>query len=138
VAANWSDESFRKMSMKVSIWGTEGRIDADRQEVQVFCRNERALALGLNSGWNVRHTTELTEEVWYYLRGEEYSAQMEYFFAQIHSGRPDPTFSFSSAVQADEVIHQIERIAAGEEVEGGAPPVGPRPHKGVLERVLGP
>ena len=137
LAANWSDESFRKMSIKVSIWGTEGRINADRQEIQIYCRGDRAVPLGLNSGWNVRHTTELTEQVWYYLRGEEYSAQMAHFLAQIDSGRPDPTFSFRSAVEADAVIHQIEGIAGGEEAAVSAAPSRSRAHKGLLERVLG-
>jgi scyllo-inositol 2-dehydrogenase (NADP+) len=137
LAANWSDESFRKMSMKVSIWGTEGRINADRQEIQIYCRGDRAVPLGLNSGWSVRHTTDLTQEVWYYLRGEEYSAQIDHFFARIDSGRPDPTFSFRSAVEADAVIHQIESLAGGEEAAMGAPPPRSRPHKGLLERVLG-
>ena len=27
LATNWSDESYRKMSVKVSIWGTNGRIN---------------------------------------------------------------------------------------------------------------
>ena len=32
---------------------------------------------GYGAGWNVRYTTELTEPVGFYLRGEEYSAQLE-------------------------------------------------------------
>ncbi len=32
---------------------------------------------GYQTGWNVRYTTELTEPVWFYLRGEEYSAQLD-------------------------------------------------------------
>ena len=69
--------------MKVSIWGTEGRINADRQEVQIYYRGDNAEQLKLTRGWNVRYTTELTEDVWFYLRGEEYSAQMDHFFQQI-------------------------------------------------------
>ena len=33
LAANWSDESFRKMSTKITIWGANGRLAIDRQEV---------------------------------------------------------------------------------------------------------
>ena len=32
---------------------------------------------GYQHGWNVRYTTELTEPVGFYLRGEEYSAQID-------------------------------------------------------------
>jgi len=39
LATNWSDESYRKMSVKVSIWGTNGRINVDRQEVQAYVRH---------------------------------------------------------------------------------------------------
>ena len=44
VSVNWSDESQRKMTTKITIWGTQGRIYADRQEVQVFLRDERRCA----------------------------------------------------------------------------------------------
>ena len=38
LSVNWSDESFRKMSTKISVWGTNGRIVADRQECQIYLR----------------------------------------------------------------------------------------------------
>ena len=31
--SNWSDESHRKMTTKITLWGTDGRIFADRQEM---------------------------------------------------------------------------------------------------------
>jgi predicted dehydrogenase len=38
LSVNWSDESFRKMSTKISIWGSNGRVTADRQECQLYLR----------------------------------------------------------------------------------------------------
>ena len=38
LAVNWSDESFRKMSTKISVWGANGRLVADRQECQLYLR----------------------------------------------------------------------------------------------------
>jgi scyllo-inositol 2-dehydrogenase (NADP+) len=38
------------------------------------------------SGWNVRYTTELTQPVWFYVRGEEYSAQIDHFVQCINTG----------------------------------------------------
>ena len=38
LSVNWSDESFRKMSSKITLTGTGGRISADRQELQAFLR----------------------------------------------------------------------------------------------------
>ncbi|MEO0766906.1 MAG: Gfo/Idh/MocA family oxidoreductase, partial [Pseudomonadota bacterium] len=38
LSVNWSDESHRKMSTKISMIGTNGRLYADRQECQVYLR----------------------------------------------------------------------------------------------------
>jgi scyllo-inositol 2-dehydrogenase (NADP+) len=134
LAANWSDESFRKMSMKITVSGTEGRITADRQEVQIYYRGDRGEQLGLNKGWNIRYTTELTEEVWYYLRGEEYSAQMDAFFKAVEAKSPAVTSSFASALQADTVINLIQRNVAGERAQDDP---GAKPAKeSFLRRVL--
>jgi scyllo-inositol 2-dehydrogenase (NADP+) len=86
LATNWSDESFRKMSVKISIWGTNGRINVDRQEMQIYLRAVPDPSEGMVSGWNVRYTTELTQPVWFYVRGEEYSAQIDHFVQCINSG----------------------------------------------------
>lgn len=104
IAVNWSDESYRKMSTKISIWGEKGRIYADRQEVQFYLSSAIAKELGYSPGWNVRYTTELTDPVQFYLRGEEYSAQLDYFVAAIAEKRFDNVNSFSSAVDTDRVI----------------------------------
>jgi predicted dehydrogenase len=104
ISVNWSDESYRKMSTKISIWGSTGRIIADRQELQVYLRDTAKIPHGYQLGWNVRNTTELTEEVWFYVRGEEYSAQLDYFVKCIAEGRTENINSFSSAAQTDKVI----------------------------------
>ncbi len=115
LCVNWSDESFRKMSTKISVWGTNGRVTADRQECQIYLREEHASLPGLQKGWTVRYTTDLTEEVWYYLRGEEYSAQIDYFVKSIQAGRLDGENTFRSALQADRVVSMIlaEGMAGG-------------------------
>ena len=107
LAVNWSDESFRKMSTKISAWGANGRLVADRQECQLYLREAGMTQAGMRAGWSVRYTTELTDEVWYYLRGEEYSAQADYFVRSIQQGRTNGTNSFRSALEADRVAAQI-------------------------------
>jgi predicted dehydrogenase len=104
ISVNWSDESYRKMTTRVTIWGTTGRIFADRQEIQVFLRDNAIVPPGYERGWNVRYTTELTEPVGYYLRGEEYSAQIDHFVERIRDGRVDGLNTFDSAVVTDRVI----------------------------------
>jgi len=108
ISVNWSDDSYRKMTTKVTIWGTNGRIYADRQECQIYLRDTATLPIGYQSGWNVRYTTDLTESVWFYVRGEEYSAQLDYFVQAIVGERPtDNVNSFSSALMTDKVIAMI-------------------------------
>ncbi|MCC6509917.1 MAG: Gfo/Idh/MocA family oxidoreductase [Pirellulaceae bacterium] len=105
ISVNWSDESFRKMSTKLSIWGTAGRITADRQECQVYLRDTDVLPAGYHVGWNSRYTTDMTAPVWFYLRGEEYSAQLDYFVTCIEQRRAhDNVNSFASALETDKVI----------------------------------
>ena len=108
LAVNWSDESFRKMSTRISVWGANGRLVADRQECQLYLREAGLAQSGMRPGWQVRYTTELTEEVWYYLRGEEYSAQVDYFVRSIEQGRTNGTNSFRSALEADRVATMID------------------------------
>lgn len=49
IAANWSDDSQRKMSTKLSISGTNGRLTVDRQETQLYLRNPSATGLPLRA-----------------------------------------------------------------------------------------
>lgn len=114
LCVNWSDESFRKMSTKVTVWGTNGRVTADRQECQVYLREPQPELPGYKKGWTVRYTTELTEEVWYYLRGEEYSGQIDYFAESITKNRLDGENTFRSALDTDRVVDMISAAAAGE------------------------
>jgi predicted dehydrogenase len=112
VACNWSDESYRKMTTRITVWGTEGRITADRQECQVFLRDTATAPAGYEHGWNVRYTTELTEPVGYYLRGEEYSAQIEHFVARVHARDAEGENAFASAAVTDGVIALMKSDAA--------------------------
>ena len=96
------------MSTKISIWGTAGRIIADRQECQVYLRDTVAPPIGYQQGWNSRYTTDLTESVWFYLRGEEYSAQLDYFVKCIEEKRAhDNLNSFQDALMTDKVISML-------------------------------
>jgi predicted dehydrogenase len=112
VACNWSDESYRKMTTRITVWGTEGRISADRQECQTYLRDTATAPEGYQHGWNVRYTTELTEPVGYYLRGEEYSAQVDHFVARVAERRVEGENAFASAAVTDRVIALMKTDAA--------------------------
>lgn len=113
LSVNWSDESYRKMSVKISVIGTQGRIYADRQECQVYQRKDAPEIDGYTRGWNVRYTTDLTNPVWFYLRGEEYSAQIDYFIRSVIAREPKNLNSFATAAQTDQVLAMIARNAQG-------------------------
>jgi predicted dehydrogenase len=104
ISVNWSDESCRKMTTRVTLWGTAGRIYVDRQECQVYLRDTARIPTGYEQGWNVRYTTELTAPVWFYLRGEEYSAQIDSFVQRVKDRRVDGENGFASAAAVDRVI----------------------------------
>ena len=107
LSVNWSDESYRKMSTKITVWGTNGRLYADRQECQAYLRTVDDKLTGYTEGWNVRYTTELTDEVWFYVRGEEYSAQIDHFVQCIKGGVLQTQSGFESAGDTDRVLEMI-------------------------------
>jgi len=111
IAANWSDESQRKMSTKVSVWGTNGKIVADRQEMKVYLRDASKAPDSFNKGWNTRYTTDLTDPVWFYLRGEEYSAQVDHFVEAVKTGLMDTRSTMRSAVDTDLVLSAMAKDA---------------------------
>jgi predicted dehydrogenase len=111
LAANWSDPSFRKMSVKLSAWGSKGRICADRQEIQLYLTESPPQAPELMRGWSVRSTTELTRPVWFYLRGEEYSAQIDHFIQRVKRNAPGASCTFREAAEVDGVAAMMLRDA---------------------------
>ncbi|MHA6669447.1 Gfo/Idh/MocA family protein [Homoserinimonas sp. A447] len=112
LSVNWSDESYRKMTTRMTVTGTAGKIVADRQEVQAYLRSTAPSIDGYEQGWNVKYTTELTDPVWFYLRGEEYSAQLDHFVRRTMNPALDATNDFASAAATDRVIELLTIDAA--------------------------
>jgi predicted dehydrogenase len=136
LAANWSDESYRKMYAKITVWGEKGRMNIDRQEIQTYLRSDEGASDNQSKGWNVAYTTELTDEVWYYLRGEEYSQQIDHFIQCILEGGQETMSPFDSAVATDTVVAMMLADAAGERpAVGGSGNRDPEPTGGFWRRV---
>lgn len=113
LSVSWSDESQRKMTTKVTVWGTNGRINVDRQECQVYLRDASQAPSGYAAGWNVRYTTELTSPVAFYVRGEEYSAQLDAWVQRIKRNEVSGAGDFQEAAITDEVLSAIVRSDSG-------------------------
>ena len=111
VAVDWSDPSVRKMTTKLSIWGERGKLYVDRTELQLFLSAKTGIPKGYREGWTVRHITDLTPPVSFYLRGEEYSAQLEAFGRAVLIKEPQRN-DFGSAAATDLTIRMIEDRAA--------------------------
>ncbi len=127
VNVNWSDESQRKMTTKIALWGTHGKISADRQEIQVFLREGAQPPSGYSRGWNVRYTTELMPAPYFYVRGEEYSDQIDAFVRRIQTGSVKGENDFRSATRTDMTIAAIRADAAREPEPGDVVATAPIP-----------
>jgi predicted dehydrogenase len=113
LSVSWSDESERKMTTRVTIRGTNGKIDVDRQEVRVYLRDAALAPEEYGKGWTVRYTTELTGEVDFYVRGEEYSAQLNTWVRRIVDHAVSGPADFAEASITDELLHAIVNSADG-------------------------
>ena len=105
---NWSDPTFRKMTTSIVVSGSQGKLIADRQELKVHLKTPFE---GYIEGWTTRYITDLQAPVAFYLRGEEYSAQIDSFVAAIKSGNTKHENTFASACEADRTIDMIAEAA---------------------------
>lgn len=137
LSVNWSDASVRKMTTRISIWGEGGKIFADRQEIQVFLTGGAPIPAGYGEGWTVKYITELTAPVSFYLRGEEYSAQLEAFGAAIKKARGEVQNDFASSADTDATIEMIRSAAFGGVSSGAVMATRPARSGGLLDRLLG-
>jgi hypothetical protein len=99
------------MTTKISVWGEAGKLYVDRTELQLFLTGKHTLPEDYRDGWTVKHITDLTPAVSFYLRGEEYSAQLEAFGRAILK-KEAPRNDFVSAAATDLTIEMIEHKAA--------------------------
>ncbi|MBB4080501.1 putative dehydrogenase [Lewinella aquimaris] len=107
---NWSDETYRKMSTSLTVQGKNGKIVCDATEIKIYLKQANA-AEGLEAGWTVKWITDLAIPVGYYLRGEEYSAQIEYFVANVRRQQPGTINTFEQGLYTDKVIEMIQNAA---------------------------
>ncbi len=108
LSVNWSDDTYRKMSTTITINGTDGKLIADATELKVYFKNHNT-PLGYSKGWNVKSIIDFVRPINFYLRGEEYSLQLDYFIKSIQGLVPNIINTFESALQTDLVISQIKK-----------------------------
>ena len=111
LSVNWSDETYRKMSTSLTIIGSKGKIICDANELKVHFKTPNCPEK-YTKGWNVKYVTELTENVDFYLRGEEYTSQMDYFIKAVQGEVPNTINTFQTAWHTDKVIEMIKNSAS--------------------------
>jgi predicted dehydrogenase len=103
---NWSDETYRKMSTSLTVEGKKGKIICDATEIKIYLK-EPSLSEKLDKGWTIKYITDFAIPVNFYLRGEEYSAQIDYFVDCIKEEKQARFNSFEQALYTDRVIEMI-------------------------------
>lgn len=115
LAVNWSDETYRKMSTQITVLGKKGKITVDAQELKVYFKDDPQDD-SFEKGWNMRWVTDLSPAVDFYLRGEEYSAQIDHFIKCIQDKNLENINSFATAHATDSLIDLIQKNAQAKEV----------------------
>jgi predicted dehydrogenase len=103
---NWCDETYRKMSTSLTVQGKKGKIICDATEIKIYL-NESNIREKLDKGWTIKYITDLAIPVDFYLRGEEYSAQIDHFIKCITDKKQTDINSFEQALYTDKVIEII-------------------------------
>jgi predicted dehydrogenase len=103
---NWSDETYRKMSTSITVQGKKGKIVCDATEIKIFLKEANS-AEKLDKGWTIKYITDFAIPVDFYLRGEEYSAQIDYFVQCVKENKQALYNTFEQAFYTDSVIDMI-------------------------------
>jgi len=106
LSVNWSDETYRKMSTSITVQGKNGKIICDATEIKIFLK-EASKKEELDKGWTLKYITDFAIPVNFYLRGEEYSAQIDHFINCIKNKRQTVYNSFEQGFYTDKVIEMI-------------------------------
>jgi predicted dehydrogenase len=102
LSVNWSDETYRKMSTSVTLQGKKGKIICDATEIKIYLK-EQNIKENLDKGWTIKYITDFAIPVAFYLRGEEYSAQIDNFIDCVVNKRQTDINSFEQALYTDTV-----------------------------------
>jgi predicted dehydrogenase len=139
IMVNWSDETYRKPTNIFKVLGTKGKIIADKHGYKIYLK-EANPDEGFNEGWNTRYITDFAKSVRFYVRGNEFTRQLDYFVDCIKEGNFENISSFEEAHKTDVIMDNIRKDAARslamEAVELQASPILANPGRQSLWRRL--
>ena len=111
IMVNWSDETYRKPTNVIKFLGTKGKIQADKHAYKIFLK-EPNQSYGFSKGWNTRYITDFAKSVRFYVRGNEFTSQLDNFIDCIEHGETVNDSSFSEALKTDIIMEKIREDAA--------------------------
>jgi predicted dehydrogenase len=106
LSVNWSDETYRKMSTSLTVLGKKGKIICDATEIKIYLK-EPDIKEKLGKGWTIKYITDFEIPVKFYLRGEEYTSQIDNFVECVLNRKQSEINSFRQALNTDKVIELI-------------------------------
>jgi len=107
IMVNWSDESYRRPYNRIEVFGTKGKIIADRQEYRLYLRESDSNG-NLQKGWNIRYLPELEKGVRISIRGSEFTDQLDHFIECIKEKKTNAACTFADGLRTDFVIEKIK------------------------------
>lgn len=106
ISVNWSDESYRKPTNKIEVFGTKGKLLADQHGFKIYLKKS-APEHNFQEGWNTRYITDVFKPVPFYVRGNEFTSQLYHFIDCIKDNQILNKCSFNSGAETLEVIEAI-------------------------------
>lgn len=106
IYVNWSDESYRKPTNKIEIFGIKGKVLADQHSLKIFLKEDNQ-EKNLRKGWNTLYITDLFKSVPFYVRGNEFTSQLYHFVECIQDNNIKNICTFEDGAKTLDVIDSI-------------------------------
>jgi len=94
------------MSTSISVQGKNGKIICDATEIKIFLKDANKKE-GLEKGWTIKYITDFAIPVNFYLRGEEYSAQIDHFVDCVKNKKQATYNTFEQGLYTDKIVEMI-------------------------------
>ena len=108
IMANWSDESYRRPFNRIEVFGTNGKIIADRQEYRLYLREVDDKS-HFEKGWHVHYLPKLEKAVRFSVRSSEFTHQLDHFIKCITERKTETACTFADAWHTDIIVGKIKK-----------------------------
>jgi hypothetical protein len=107
----------------LKIIGTNGKIIADKHAYKIYLKKADS-ENGFDQGWNTRYITDFAKSVRFYLRGNEFTRQLDYFIDCIERRSTENIASFIEGLKTDILMEEITKDAARSLAQSSTASVG--------------